>query len=181
MSLFKFPDHFPLYICITSFKLIFFFVLLASCQFRASKSVNPASLSEPESSLEMSYSHPRGGTTTKETIIGIWIESGFQWQRRMMRRNWAQRELAIAKMTIVVAKETRTHTLSVRNYYLLNWGCAVSTRDTQHYRVGPRGPCSGHSSRTTGLCGKRNDCMPKHVVSRASRSHTTRARRRARL
>lgn len=68
MSLFKFPDHFPLYICITSFKLIFF-VLLASCQFRASKSVNPASLGEPESSLEMSYSHPRGGTTTKETII----------------------------------------------------------------------------------------------------------------
>lgn len=30
----------------------------------------------------------------------------------------------------------------VRNYYLFNWGCAVSTTDTQRYRVGP-GPGLG--------------------------------------
>lgn len=48
---------------------------------------------------------------------------------------------------MTIAKETHTQTntplcVLVRNYYLFNWGCAVSTTDTQRYRVGP-GPGPG--------------------------------------
>lgn len=48
---------------------------------------------------------------------------------------------------MIIAKETHTQTntplcVLVRNYYLFNWGCAVSTTDTQRYRVGP-GPGPG--------------------------------------